>query len=80
MDINTLTRFFMWCTIINGTTLIAWTILFAKAPDFVYRMQGKLVSMPKETFSVVVYSAIALLRVLFLIFNVTPYIALLIIG
>ena len=41
MGIQTLTTFFMWCTIINGALLILWTVMLILAPDLVYRTQSK---------------------------------------
>lgn len=79
MSIPTLTTFFMWCTILNAVILIAWTIVFGFAPDFTYRMQTKFFPMPRETFNVVVYSALAMFRIFFVIFNLVPYVALLIV-
>ena len=80
MDIQTLTTFFMWCTIINGGIFILWTIFFVFAPDLVYRMQKKLFPIPRETYNVVIYSFLGLFKIVFLVFNVVPYVALLIIA
>jgi len=80
MDIQTLTTFFMWCTIINGAMLVLSTIMFILAPDFVYRVQSKWFPIPKETFNVVFYSFIGLYKIIILVFNVVPYVALLIVG
>ena len=80
MDIQTLTAFFMWCTTINGGILILWTVFFMFAPDLVYRTQRKWSPIPRETFNVVLYSFLGLFKIVFLFFNVVPYIALLIIG
>ena len=80
MDVQTLTTFFMWCTLINGGILILWTVLLAFAPDLVYRTQRKWFPIPRETFNVVIYSFIGLFKIFFLVFNVVPYVALLIIG
>lgn len=80
MDIQTLTTFFMWCSIINGSILILWTIFFMFAPDFVYRIQSNWFPIPKETFNVIFYAFIGLFKIIFIVFNVVPYIALLIIG
>ena len=33
MDIQTLTTFFMWCTVLNGGLLILWTLFIMFAPD-----------------------------------------------
>jgi hypothetical protein len=80
MDINMLTSFFMWSSIINGGILILWSVVFAFAPDFVYRMQSIWFPIPRETFDVVIYSAIAIFKIFFIVFNIVPYLALLIIG
>ena len=80
MDIQTLTKFWMWCTIINGALLVLWTIMCISAPDLVYRTQSKWFPIPRETYNVVIYSFLGLFKIVFLVFNVVPYIALLIVG
>ncbi len=80
MDIQILTTFFMWCTIINGGILILWFIFIAFAPDCIYRIQTKWFPVSKETFNVAMYSFYGLFKIFFLFFNIVPYIALLIIG
>ena len=80
MDIQTLTAFFMWCTIINGVLLVFWTIMFMFAPDLVYRTQNKWFPISRETFDITLYSFLGLFKILFLFFNLVPYIVLSIIG
>ena len=80
MDIETLTRFFMWCTIMNGALLALWTTMLILAPDLVYRTQSKWFPIARETFDVVIYSFLGLFKIIFLVFNVVPYVALLIVG
>ena len=80
MDIQTLTRFFMWCTIMNGALLIFWTTMCLLAPDLVYRLQSKWFPIPREIFNVVMYSFLGLFKIFFLVFNLVPYATLLIIG
>lgn len=80
MDIQTLTRFFMWCTIINGALLVLGITMCILAPELVYRMKGKWFPIPRETFNVVFYSFLGSFKIVFLIFNLVPYVALLIIG
>ena len=36
MNIQALTRFFMWCTIINAGLLVFSAVMFMSAQDFVY--------------------------------------------
>ena len=80
MDIQTLTSFFMWCTIMNGALLILWSVMFMFAPDLVYRMQRKFVPVSRETFDVVIYGFLGLFKIFFIIFNLVPFLALLMVG
>ena len=80
MDTQTLTAFFMWCTIMNGGLLVLWTIICIAAPDLVYRTQSKWFPISRETFDVVIYSFLGLFKIVFLAFNLVPYLALLIVG
>ncbi len=80
MDIHTLTRFFMWCTIINGALLLFWVSISILAQDLVYRTQSRWLPIPRETFIVVFYSFLGFFKIVFLVFNVVPYVALLIVG
>jgi len=80
MDIQMLTRFFMWCTILNGGLLILSFLFCTFFGDWVYQMHSKWFPMPRETFNVVIYSFVGLLKIVFLVFNVVPWVALLIIG
>jgi len=80
MDVETLTSFFMWCTIFDGGLLIFWSLFCLFAPNLVYRVQSAWFPMPRETFDVVIYSFIGAFKLLFIVFNVVPYLALLMIG
>ena len=80
MDVQTITTFFMWCTIINGSILIMWSILFVFFPDWIYDMQSKWFPIPRDTYNVAIYSFLGLFKVFFIVFNIVPYVALLIIG
>jgi hypothetical protein len=80
MDIQTATDFFMWCTIINGTLVVFWVTMCVLASDLVYRMQRVFFPIPRETFNVVIYSFLGLFKIVYLVFNVVPFVALLIVG
>lgn len=80
MDILTLRAFFMWCTIINGGLLFFWITMCAFAPNLVYRTQSKWFPLSKDVFEVVIYSFLGLFKLFFLVFNLVPYLALLIVG
>jgi hypothetical protein len=80
MNIQNLTTFFMWCTIINAALLIYSSLFLCFAPDFVYRLQSRWYSISRETFDIVAYSYLGLFKLLFFVFSLTPYLALVIIG
>ena len=46
MDIQMLTRFFMWCTILNMGLLVFSSLILAFSSDFMYRIHGKWFPMP----------------------------------
>ncbi len=78
MELDTLTRFFMWCTIINGGLLLLWSAIGVLAQDWVYRTQSRWFPIPRATFVVVFYCFLGLFKIGFLMFNLVPYIVLLI--
>lgn len=80
MELETLREFFMWCTIINLALLLFWTLWFRLAPDLIYRIQRPWIRSSQEQFNLVMYCYLGLFKILFLIFNLVPWIALLIVG
>jgi hypothetical protein len=79
MDIQTLERFLMWCTIINAALLVLTGIIFTFVGDWVYRVQSNCYPISRDAFNVVTYSFIGLFKLFFITFNLVPYVALLII-
>ena len=79
MNGQTLTNFFMWCTIINGGLLLFWTAMLMLAPNLVYRTQRIWFPLTQEVFRVVMYSFLGLFKIFFLVFNAVPLVALLIV-
>jgi hypothetical protein len=80
MDIITLRTFFLWCTIINGIVLLFSSLICFFAPDWAYSMHGRLFNLSRETVNTICYSFIALYKMVWIVFNLVPWIALLIIG
>ncbi|MFC1510256.1 DUF6868 family protein [Candidatus Omnitrophota bacterium] len=79
MGMQILVKFFMWCTIINAVLYTLSAVMCIFASDFVYRIHSKWFPMPKETFRVVLYSFLGLYKLLFIVFSVVPYVALLLV-
>ena len=81
MDIRKLTRFLLWCTIINGALLIvSFAVFTIGGTDFVYRTHGIWFSLPQETFNAIIYLFLGTYKIAILVFNLVPYVALRIVG
>lgn len=76
MDFKNLKSFLKWCTIINLVLLALTFIISITGLDFVYSFHDKLFQMPRESFNVVWYSFLGFYKIVWLVFNVVPYIAL----
>ena len=76
MDIGALTTFFKYCTILNGSLFTIWTLFVAFAPDLVYKSQSLLFPIPREKFDIIMYVFLGTFKIMFLFFNVTPFIVL----
>ena len=76
MDIATLTDFFKYCTIINVAILLISIITVAS--DFAYNMHTKLGVWEgsKEAYKQSMYSFLGNYKMLILVFNLVPYLAL----
>ena len=79
MDISTVKAFFMWCTIINAGLLCLTGVAIVFLRDFAYRMNNKMFLISRETFNVGIFSFIALYKMFVMVFNLVPYIVLVII-
>ena len=80
MDMELLTKFFMWCSILNLALLMFSFLMLAFAGDLIYRIHGRWFPMPRETFNVVLYSFIGVYKILVFVFNVVPWAVLAIIA
>lgn len=80
MDMLALRTFFMWCTILNAGLLLLTFLILALAGDWVYRMHSRWFPMPRETFNVVIYSFLGVMKLFVWVFNLIPFLALVIIG
>lgn len=80
MGIKVIRDVLMWCTIINSGVLLLWFVLFALASDWMHRYHGRWFPMSKEAFNVVHYSGMGLFKLAVVLFNLVPFIALLIVS
>lgn len=76
MNIQSVTEFFKWCSIVNIGMLIFSTLLLVVAQDQIFSFHGMMFDIPRESFNTVVYAFIGLYKVLIIVFSLVPYVAL----
>lgn len=79
MSLEQLTTLFQWMTILNAGILILSAILVMTLKGVVYRMHSKLFGIREDEVAVVSYTYLGIYRALFLVFNLAPYCALLLV-
>ena len=80
MNIETVRNALLWCTIINYGILIVWFVFFMFPHEWLYRLWGRWFRMRPEQFDALNLGGIAIFKILVIIFNLVPYIALRIVG
>lgn len=80
MDITTVRTFFLWCTIINAILLTGSSLVCIFASDSIYPIHSRLFKVSRESFNTMFYSFIGLYKILWMVFNLVPWLALLIIA
>mgnify|MGYP001550534379 CR=1 FL=1 len=76
MDIQALREFFMWCSVINAGLLMLSFLICVIGGDFVYNIHSKMFAMSREAFNIAIYSFIGIYKIVFIAFNLVPFIAL----
>ncbi len=79
MDILALRTFFFWVTIFNAILLFITMAIYTRGGNWVYSVHGRLYPMTRETFNVAIYCFVGAMKLIVLMFNLVPYLALLII-
>lgn len=76
MKIDELIQFLWCCTIVNSLLLLVWVAFIGLTPRWVLATQKKFFDLPDEFFLKTLYVMMGFLKILILVFNVTPLIAL----
>ena len=80
MTTHELQEILMWCSILNIGLLMLWFMMFAMAGGWVHRVHGRWFNLPRERFDAIHYQHMGNFKVVIMVFNVTPYVALLLIS
>lgn len=79
MNLDQLTELFKWMSIINTGILILSSVLIMLLKNIMYKMHGKLFGIKEDDIALVSYQYLGMYKILVLVFNITPYISLLLI-
>lgn len=76
MPVEMLRETLLWCTLINFGLLAFWFGLLASAHDWVYRLHIRWFSLSVERFDSVHYAGMAFYKIIIVLFNLVPLLAL----
>ena len=80
MNINCIREFFKWCTIINGGLLIFASLFLRFAGDWAFGMHSAWIPITRDTFNGEIYLLLGFFKIIVIVLNLVPYIALVIVG
>ena len=69
-----------WCAAMNFGLLAVWSLLFVLSREWLRRLWSKWFSLSEEQFDAINFAGIVIYKTGILLFNLTPYIALRIVG
>jgi len=70
----------LWCTLINYGVLVLWALLMLPPHGWLHRLCTRWYRVSPEQFDTVNFAGIVFYKILIIIFNLVPFIALLIVG
>ena len=70
----------LWCTVINFGLLMVWFVGLLAAREWIRRLHGQWFKLSEESFDAIHYAGMGTFKLLIFVFNLVPYIALLIVG
>lgn len=78
MNPEELRHFLLASTLINYGILLVWFAAIAIGHDSIFRLHSRWFKMPAETFNAIHYASMAVYKIGIILFNLVPYIALVI--
>ena len=66
----------LWCLVINVGIMLFWFIAFANLRKRIYQMHGKWFKISEEHFDAIHYTGMAIYKILIIVFNIVPLLAL----
>jgi uncharacterized protein DUF6868 len=73
-------NFLLWCAAINYAVLLWWFVAFRFAHEWMYRLHSRWFQISREQFDAIHYASMAMYKIGVLLFNLVPYLALLLVA
>ena len=80
MTLDSVQPFLLRCLVINYGILLLWFLAFWFGHDWMFKLHSRWFQMSRERFDSIHYVCMAVYKVGILLFNLTPYVALRLIG
>ncbi|MEN8150962.1 MAG: DUF6868 family protein [Planctomycetota bacterium] len=80
MDLDQITAFFQWMTVIHVVLLTLSSLLLMSLKGVVSRLHGRLFGIEEEQVRRIAYDYLGRYKGLVLVFSIVPWLALLIVG
>ena len=80
MDIHTVAAFFQWCLLINLGLYLLTVVAMLAMPDLVSRLNARIFRVSQDTVRQATFAFVAGYKLLIIVFNLVPWLALLIID
>ena len=79
MNLNMARDILFWCAAFNYALLLVWFLAFTFAHEWMFRLHGRWFRISVEQFDAIHYAAMAIFKIGIMLFNLAPYVALLIV-
>jgi hypothetical protein len=79
MTIETLHNMLQWSTLISIIIMVIWFLMITFARGFLFRLYGSKLKISMEQFDVIHYTAVTFFKILIVVFQIAPLLALYII-
>ena len=80
MSLEAAQDFLLWCLVLNYGILLLWFLVFWLGHDWMFKLHSRWFDISKERFDSIHYASMAVYKVGIFLFNLSPYVALRLIG
>ena len=75
MTFEIIRNIFAWCLVMNFGLLLLWLVMFTFAHDWIYKMHSKWFKITPDSFNAIHYGGLGIYKMIVIVFNLFPYLA-----